>query len=68
MSGSAVTRDEQDCRSEKREDLDIAMRIPVQEQLLADLCGQELEHCQIVWGQLSHQAVMAADIHISVSQ
>ncbi len=63
-----MTCDEQDHRSEKREDLDIAMRVPVQEQLLADLCGQELEHCQVVWGQLCHQAVVAAHVHISVSQ
>lgn len=48
--------------------LDIAVGVAVQQQLLADLCGQELEDCQVGGRQLSHQAVMAADLHTRIGQ
>lgn len=48
--------------------LDVAVRVAVQQKLLANRYGQELEHCQIGTRQLCHQAVVAVDSHISVGQ
>ena len=48
--------------------LDIAVRVAVQQKLLADLYGHELRHHQVGTRQLCHQAVMAVDIHIGVCQ
>ena len=38
----------------KMANLDIAVRVAVQQQLLADLCRQELEDCEVGGRQLSH--------------
>ena len=52
----------------EEENLDVAVRVAVQQQLLADFCGQELEDGQVGGRQLCHQAVMAADRHACAGQ